>query len=117
MAVDDIGSAIPTIADHADSVCGHLIDAALRGISPEVAEAVADVFTSDPMDAVEPDTAIMNLIMYAGACHEAAKVLAEIGQSDDADLFHAMGQDMLAKALDGLGHLISRGADFLGAKH
>jgi hypothetical protein len=102
-------TAFPTVADVLASVRASAIESVSGGNVESFADAFTDVFFCNPFESDQPDMALINLIAYAGAAFAVAEVYRADGNGNQADMFHAMGQDMLAQALDTLGAFIAIG--------
>jgi hypothetical protein len=96
-------AAFPTVADVLESVRASAIESVITGETEAFADAFSTVFTSNPLESDQPDMALINLIAYAGAAFAVAEIYRADGNDDQADMLHAMGQDMLAQALETLG--------------
>ena len=99
----------PTLADVLESVRASAIESVVTGETDVFADAFTTVFTSNPLESDQPDMALINLIAYASAAFAVAEIYRSDGNDDQADMLHAMGQDMLAHALDTLGAFIAIG--------
>jgi hypothetical protein len=104
----------PTPVDVLESVRASAVESVSGGDIESFADAFAKVFTSNPLEADQPDIALLNLIAYAGAAFAVCKVYRAHGNDDQANLLHAMGQDLLAQALDTLGVFMAMGIQFNG---
>jgi hypothetical protein len=101
--------AFPTIVDVLASVRASAIESVSGGNVESFADAFTDVFFCNPFESDQPDMALINFIAYAGAAFAVAEVYRADGNDDQADMFHAMGQDLLAYALETLGAFIAIG--------
>lgn len=93
----EAGITIPTSDDMLSAIVARMREAAVTGDAIEaetVTSAVANVFTSK----TATDTDLFNLIAFAKGCHEMASVYRAQGRAGAAELFHALGQDMLTRA-------------------
>jgi hypothetical protein len=98
-------TAFPTVADVLASVRA----SAIESVSAGNIEAFTDVFFCNPFESDQPDMALINFIAYAGAAFAVSEFYRAEGNGDQADMFHAMGQDLLAHALETLGAFIAIG--------
>jgi hypothetical protein len=102
-------TSFPTLVDVLDAVRTAAIDHVSAGDIDTLSDAFGEMFTIDPLQSNQPDIALINLIAYAGAAFAVCDVYRNEGDDLQAGLFHAMGQDFLAKAMDALGFLIAVG--------
>lgn len=97
---------IPTPLDVAMSISRRFADeAAAGGLSDDLAEGLAQALAGEQ----HSDIGLLLLITYARGCHEAAEVFCCNGKDSLASLMHAMGQDLLGKAMDTYGELVAIG--------
>ena len=102
-------AAFPTVADVLASVRASAIKSVSGGDIESFADAFTDVFFCNPFESDQPDMALINFIAYAGAAFAVSQIYRADGDDDQADMFHAMGQDLLAHALETLGAFIAIG--------
>lgn len=102
-------AAFPTVADVLASVRASAIESVVMGETDAFADAFTDVFFCNPFESDQPDMALINFIAYAGAAFAVSQIYRTDGNDDQADMLHAMGQDMLAQALETLGAFIAIG--------
>ena len=88
-------SAIPTPLDYLHAVGARMIDSAMaESPDPELMGELAAVYTATPAN----DDDLLELLAFAYGCHAAAKVYRAQNHRL-ADLYTAMGQDLIAKAM------------------
>jgi hypothetical protein len=105
-------AAFPMVGDVLESVRVSAVESVSGGDTKSLesfADAFTGVFTCNPLEADQPDIALINLIAYAGAAFAVSEVYRSDGNDDQAGLFHVMGQDMLAKAAETVGAFIAIG--------
>lgn len=110
------GSSIPTILDVMEAVSARLTDAVLDPTNPEELDAVTGAIAQVYGGGASTEAELSNLIIYARGCHEMAAVYRQQGNEDNADLYHAIGQDMLTKALFAVENLTVQSLDILGGR-
>lgn len=94
---------IPTHTDLQAQVSEMLALDVQRGISFEIADALATVFTTTS----RTDADLFDFIAFAQACHAAADAMRKHGDLDQAGLYFALGQDLLTKAAEAFGALVA----------
>ncbi|RUV07440.1 hypothetical protein EOA79_04545 [Mesorhizobium sp. M1A.F.Ca.IN.020.03.2.1] len=101
---------IPSLSDYMAEVQNRLVANASFAVDPEIVANLSEVFTSDPAT----DADLFNFMAFAVGCHAAAEEYRLQGQADLAGLYHAMGQDLLTKAMLTFGLQLAAGLDFAG---
>jgi hypothetical protein len=91
-------SPIPALADVMLALDARFVASA----SSEKADSVLVDILSEFITAPDEGADVVDLLLLAHGCHEAAAAFAKNGD-DTAGLYHAMGQDLIAKALGILG--------------
>lgn len=114
--VDTAGAAIPTLIDVMEAVSARLTGAVLDPTNPDEVDAVTGAIAQVLGGGASTDDELSNLIIYARGCHEMAAVYRAQGNDEDAGLYHAIGQDMLTKALFAVENLTVQGLDILGGR-
>lgn len=92
----------PTPETYLYNVCHLLDDAARNGMSEQLSGELSAIFTSKS----RTDIDLLRFLVCAAGCHSAAKAQREEGLDDG--LMLAMGQDLIAKAVDAYSQLIGR---------
>lgn len=111
----EAGASIPTIIDVMDAVTRRVANLAFNPPEDEVDEvtgAIAEAYGS----AFGKNADLSTLIIYGRACHALADSYRARGNADNASLYHAIGQDMLARALEAVENLTVQTLDIVGGR-
>lgn len=110
----EVGTGIPSAHDYLAAVTTRMVDSAMsRDPDPEVLADLAAMMTTETLG----DADMLNLLAFAQGCHAAAEVYRYLN-NDVADLYSAMGQDMIVRAMDMFPALMAVGIAQLGVtKH
>jgi hypothetical protein len=110
----EVGTDIPSPQDYLDAVTARMVDSAMSGDpDPEVLADLAAMMTTETFG----DGDMLNLIAFAQGCHAAAKVYRN-RNSEAADLYFSLGQDLIVRAMDMFAVLMAVGIAQMGVtKH
>lgn len=73
-----------------------IVQEAQRGISEHTAGIIARALTTNN----QPEADLIDAIVFAQGCHAAAKAMRMLGDLDKAEMYFALGQDLLTKAVE-----------------
>lgn len=106
----EAGAEIPSPLDYLDAMTARMVGSAMaEDPDPEAVGALVSVFTGNPVS----DEDMLNLLAYAKGCHAAAAVY-RARNNDVAALYAAMGQDLIAKAMQAFAKMMAVGIAHLG---
>lgn len=89
---------IPTLSDIIKTVDVRFQESVAEGHEDsELIDQVSRIFTASP-----GEVNMLDMLLCARGCHEASNILQERGDSRSG-FYHAMAQDLIAKAIDAVG--------------
>ena len=100
---------LPTLPERLQMVRESALASIQVGDTDAFHEALADVFTSKPFESAAPELALVDFLAYAGAAFAAGNLYHSRGDADAAGLYQAIGQDLLAMALEMIGMCMAAG--------